>query len=258
MFKNIYPLFERKRLLKIEMLSNMRDFPRELFQVFYQEYHTGIVKGADLKVTDDCLVISPGILYWNKMPYVMGEPVNIPYEANEKISYLKVRFLEDMQGSEKKEYLTQIYVNSTPPEPMNEMELCRFKLQTGARLRNQYTDFYDYDTEFDTLNRIHVPYASPSKNTIWPEILKSFAKTLMEYSSNNNPWDCSFCLNCLQLEQGMNYEELKGYLNKRLKEKRNYHSNHEIYVALKKILELERNGTTYHQTQKGERKIMLL
>jgi len=257
MFKNTYPIFEQKRLLRIEMLRNLRDFPRDLFQIFYQEYHNGILRGADLTVTDDGLIISPGLLYWNKIPYVMGETVTIAYEATGKTAYLKVRFLEELQGSEKKEYFTQIYINDTPPDPLVEIELCRFKLQKGARLRSQYTDFYDYDTEFDTVNRIYAPFASPYQSTVWPEILKAFAKTLMEYSGDH-PWDGSFCLSCLRLEKGMNYEELKGYLNKRLPDKRTHYSNHEIYIALRRILELERNGAPYQPIPKGERKIMLL
>ena len=38
MFKNIYPLFERKRLLKKEMLEILRDYPRDIFQILYQDY----------------------------------------------------------------------------------------------------------------------------------------------------------------------------------------------------------------------------
>ncbi len=35
MFKNVYPLFERKRLLKKEMLENIRDFPRDIVDIFF-------------------------------------------------------------------------------------------------------------------------------------------------------------------------------------------------------------------------------
>jgi len=187
----------------------------------------------------------------------MSEPVRILYEATQKTSYLKVKFLDGFQGSEKKEYLTQIYIDDSSPNIRDEMELCRFKLQKGARLRNEYTDFNDFYTEFDTINRIHVPFASPFQSTICPEILKTFAKTMMEYSGNN-PWDCSFCLNCLKLEQGMNYEELKGYLNLRLKEKIEHYSTHDMYFALRKILEMTKTGTTYHTSTNGDSKIMLL
>ena len=48
MFKNIYPLFERKRLLKKEMLENLRDYPRNIFQILYQSYSDGILSGCNI------------------------------------------------------------------------------------------------------------------------------------------------------------------------------------------------------------------
>ncbi len=36
MFKNTYPLFERKKVLKKEMLENLRDYPRDVFHILYR------------------------------------------------------------------------------------------------------------------------------------------------------------------------------------------------------------------------------
>ena len=33
----------------------------------------------------------------------------------------------------------------------NEIELCRFRLKAGAELRTEYKDFYDIQTEYDTM-----------------------------------------------------------------------------------------------------------
>ena len=52
MFQNIYPVFEPKRLLKKEMLENLRDFPRSLFGLQYQNYSDGILYGCDITGTD--------------------------------------------------------------------------------------------------------------------------------------------------------------------------------------------------------------
>ena len=52
MFKNIYPLFERKRLLKKEMLENIRDFPRDIFDIFFRNYSDGILTGCDIEVKE--------------------------------------------------------------------------------------------------------------------------------------------------------------------------------------------------------------
>lgn len=71
MFKNIYPLFERKRLLKKEMLEILRDFPRDIFQILYQDYADGILAGCELETIDGSLVIHPGIICYNKIPYIL-------------------------------------------------------------------------------------------------------------------------------------------------------------------------------------------
>jgi len=258
MFRNTYPVFERKRLLKIEMLKNLRDYPRELFGIFYQGYSNGIITGANLNVADDGLMISPGILYWEGIPYSMQEECRLSYEATEKTSYLKVKFLEELRGAEKQEYLTEVYIDGRPVNEQLELELCRFKLQKGARLRAEYTDFFDYGTEFDTINRIHVPFAALEKSTIWPEILKTFARTLMD-NPIKSPWDYSFCMNCLHLDRAMHFEEINRYLNLRMQENKAEYKNQEIYRALGSILH-EATGTRMMPPKEGNtpKKMLLL
>lgn len=258
MFSNTYPIFEKKRLLKIEMLNNVRDYPRELFEILYQDYSNGILAGTHLKVQAEYLIISPGILYWSGVPYTMKEELKLVYEATEKTVYLKVKFLEELHGAEKQEYLTQVYIDNIPTNERSEIELARFKLQTGARLRDEYTDYFDYNTEFDTINRIHAPFAALGKSSIWPEITKTFARTLLD-SPTENPLDSTFCLSCLQAERGINPEMLYRYLNMRLEEKRDVYSNHEIYQALGRILAKQSgSGMIRRQENNTQNKMLLI
>jgi len=235
MFKNTYPNFENKKLLKVEMLESLRDFPREIFELLYRDAANGIITGVQVQAGDQELLISPGILCWNNMLYSCGETVKIPYQTLDKLVYLKVRFAKGFTGAGRQDYLTQIYIDSQAPDQCLEIELARFRLQEGAGLRDQYTGFFDYETEFDTINRIHVPYSAVGRSTIWPELLKEFAKTLMKHPVRN-PWDHSFCLNCLQLSQGMPYEAISQYLEVRLQERRASYTNEEIFKALGRIL----------------------
>ena len=172
MFKNIYPLFEAKRILRKEMLENIRDYPRDIFQILYQDYSDGILVGCKLKVEDNYLVICPGIMYYKQNPYILKEAYKVFYEATGKLQYLKVKFLEEITSVDKKEFLTQIYLDEIAPKKNCEIELGRFKLQKGARLRDNYVDFSDYNTEFDTLIKIYTPYASIGNSIVSPEILK--------------------------------------------------------------------------------------
>lgn len=258
MFKNTYPLFERKKILKKEMLENLRDYPRDFFRILYQDYSDGILSGCRLKVQEPYVCVEPGILYYNKEFYIMNSPYRLLYEPTGKEQYIKVRFLETAGGVEKKEAVTQIYIDDTAPDKKDELELARFKLQEGARLRDQYTDFYDYATEFDTLILIHAPYASPIKCTINPRISKAYAVSMMKYPAKNL-WDSAFCLNCLQEGDALSHAMIRSYLNVRLKQEKETYRPAEIYESFQKLLtEAEGNGWSADHEEKTNRKMLLL
>lgn len=257
MFRNIYPVFEAKRLLKKEMLDNLRDYPRKLLEIRYQDYCDGILSGCELEPADKGLRILPGILCHKGMPYIQEEPCVVPCCADGREVYLKVRFLDKTICAGQEEYLSQTYVDGRAPEPNYELELGRFKLQPGARLRTEYTGFSDYATEFDTVNRIYVPYAAPGRQGIWPGLLKCFAGEMMRLNIQD-PWDCAFCMECLQLGEAMAYDAVKAYLNIRLGQEAEY-TNEEIYGALKKILREtggKKEGT--RRTENREKKVLVL
>ena len=61
MFRNVYPIFEAKKVLKKEMLENLRDYPRTLFDIQYQEYSDGILYGCRLETED---TVIPHFIYF--------------------------------------------------------------------------------------------------------------------------------------------------------------------------------------------------
>lgn len=257
MFQNVYPVFEAKNLLKKEMLDNLRDFPRDLFDLQYRGYSDGILTGCELEGYDGGFKIMPGILYYQGIPYYLKKPFDVSVQAEGRLTYIKVRFLGRTIGARQEEYLSQIFIDERIPNPNYELELGRFKLQVGARLRTEYVDYYDFATEFDTMNRIHVPYATPGRHGIWPQILRCFSETLMDFSIQN-PWDCAFCINCLQQKEAMPYEAVRAYLNKRLRQTGEY-TNEEIYRALRHILqEMGGRMESSEQPEKKEKKLIML
>ncbi len=258
MFQNIFPVFEAKRLLKKEMLENLRDFPREWFDLQYQGYSDGILFGCGLKGFEGGLKIMPGIIYRQGVPYFLKKTFEVSCQAEGRQVYLKVRFLGKSFGTEQEEYLTQIYLDERMPDSGCELELGRFKLQEGARLRTEYVDFYDYATEYDTMDRIHVPYASPGRHGIWPQMLKCFAGELLRLPGQE-ACDSAFCLNCLQLEKAMPYEAVKAYLDLKLGQDGDY-TNLQIYGALKNILRENgaRGDIRGTRTEKGEKTLLMI
>lgn len=257
MFQNTYPVFEAKRLLKKDMLENLRDFPRNLFYLQYQNYSDGILCGCAVEGREAGLTILPGILCYKGIPYFLDKPYQVSCKAEGRLTYIKVHFWDKTIGNGAEEYSTQILVDEEPPDAEQELELGRFKLQPGARLRTEYVDFYDYETEFDTVNRIYAPYAAPDHPGIWPQICRCFAGELLKRRVAE-PWDSAFCLGCLQLKEAMPYEAVRAYLNMRLKQEQEY-TNAQIYGALKKILrETEGRGVEPERSDRRDGTVLML
>lgn len=257
MFKNIYPLFERKRVLKKEMLENLRDYPRDMFTFMFQEYANGILTGCRIEARMEKLVIHPGIVYHSGIPYFLDEPYSIPYHPTGTVQYLKIHFSDRTEGPGQEEHLTKVILDEEAAEDGCEMELVRFKLQEGAKLRDQHVDFFDHSTEFDTLQLIHAPYASPEQSSIAPQILKAYAAALMVYPLQN-PWDCAFCLEAMK-GRILPYEEICTYLNARMREPKAGYTNMEIYDSLRRlVLEVSGKEISGRRTERKERKLLLM
>ncbi len=258
MFRNISPLFEDKKILTKSMLESLRDYPRSLFGILHQDYSDGILSGCGLSVRAEKLWVEPGILYRGRVPYLLEEPYGLEVEADGKETYLKICFEDRISGSQQEEYRSCLYLDGKAPDVEREMELARFKLQPGARLRDVWTDFEDYSTEFDTINRIHVPYAAPKRSSIFPEVLKSFARELL-VSPGKEPWDAAFCMNALQTERAMPYEAVETYVNLRLERQRSGYTNKEVYDSLKQILaEARGKGRSPAAAGREGRKMLLI
>ncbi len=259
MFRNIYPLFNSKHVLKKEMLELLRDFPRDLFGIFYQDYSDGILTGCRVRAQNLKLTIGPGILYHRQIPYLLTENYTLPCTATGRLTYLKVRFPDKAVSTGKEEYLARILLDEKAPEDGYELELARFKLQEGARLRTEYVDFHDFCTEFDTVDRIHTPYASPGKNSIAPQITDMFREEMRKLPVQN-PWDCAFCLISPPVQTAIPYETICTYLNGRDGFEQKEYTNETIYQRLRQILqEVGGKGPSGGQKEKQgrERGLML-
>lgn len=237
------------------MLENLRDYPRMLFALEYQKYSDGILCGCGFEASSFRLIVQPGILIHRAIPYFMQKSFEIPCEAHGRLAYLKVRFTDKEAGTGYEKYQGQIYLDEKEPDTELELELGRFKLQPGARLRTEYVDFADYVTEFDTVDRIHVPYAAPEHPTVWPQLLKRFATELLG-TGTQDALDCAFCMSCMQQKENMPYDAVKTYLNVKLNKEREY-TPEETYHALKRILE-EAKGSRRNHTAEKENKLLML
>lgn len=241
MFENNYPLFNSGRLLKIDMLNELRDFPREFFDARLKRYSNGIISGCDIDVTDNYVVIQKGIIKYEDVIYLLKEDKKIAYECNNKMMILKVKFLPQLVDHDFINYSTEVYLDENLELKGNELELCRFKLRIGAKLRVNHVDFNDLCTEYDTVNTINVPYAAYGESSLNPDILRQFGRELLRCNVGE-AWDISFGMTCIQSKEPIEKEIITNYLVYKLDIEIKDYSNEELYYYLLDVLNRVKDG----------------
>lgn len=194
--QNLYPLFERNRILKKELLWSLRDYSFAHIQLEYQEYDQGILRGYEIKVRENDLVIGPGIFKYGNFVCLQTEEERVPYSPKEQLQYLRMKVEIDRTSQDYIAYKMEYYVTTDEKKEENEFELCRFHLRSGARLRDQYRDFGDMETEYDTVSLIYSEWGGLGGKTLSPAIIKYFANIVLE-SENSQLEDRSFAYLCL-------------------------------------------------------------
>lgn len=251
------PQFEKKRLLRIEMLEQIRDFPRDYLEILYSGFSDGILYGCTPGWDGNKLVIEPGILRYSEKLYFMKEPFLMECEAEDKIRYLKVQFQTLVQENGKIRGNTRIYLDDIEPNSSSEMELCRFRLQEGARLRDTYENFADCTTEFDTIHLLEVPWSSPGTATLHPKILRKYAKEILR-KKNRDVMDISFAMDAIANRGIMPEEAIRIYIETRLGNKGGK-GNKGLYRGLMEILKISGGDcNTRKKDDKTQRQMMLL
>ena len=241
MFENRYPLFNSGRLLKIDMLEELRDFPREFFNIRLKEYSDGIIYGCDIDVTDNYIAIKKGIIKHGDTIYILNGEEKIQYECNNQLMILKVKFLPSVENKDFRKNSTESNLSENLALENNEIEICRFKLRTGAKLRINHVDFNDLSTEYDTVNTIYSPYAAYGESSLNPDILRQFGRELLECNVND-AWDIAFGMTCVQSKEPVEKEIIIRYLISKLSIQIKSYSNEEIYNYLLDILISAKNG----------------
>ncbi|MBM7108045.1 hypothetical protein SAM19_01402 [Brevibacillus laterosporus] len=240
LFTHLYPNFNKGRILKTDMLANLRDYPRDFLDIQYKEYSDGIITGSEIRIGEQSITITPGIVKHSGRLYVLKEEHELMYQANNRETVVKIRFHEQMTDSDFTINSSEIVLDEQVELGQNELELGRFKLKEGAKLRSEYQSFVDLATEYNTFITIHVPYASESQSTLAPTIMRYFARELVK-GTNLTAFDISFALLCLN-EGKVNREVILTYLANRLGTGFKEYSNGQIHKHLGRILDEVRGG----------------
>ena len=129
MFRYVHPSFQIKHLLQVEMLEQLRDYPKNYLKLIFSGYGNGIVRGCGISWNNNKLTIEPGIIYYNHNLYMMNERYLLEcWPENEK-RYLKIEFMEEIQEPNQTVGMGRIKLSRDKADPSCELELCRFILQ---------------------------------------------------------------------------------------------------------------------------------
>ena len=241
MFRYVYPHFEKKRLLRGEMLEQLRDYPKDFIRLSFDGYGDGVVAGCAVTWDHAVLTIHPGILLYRKRVYLMDAPYCMECGAWDAVRYLKVQFLTEERGSGHIAGNTRILLDEAAPDAACEMELCRFRLQEGARLRDTYENFEDFSTAYDTVNLICAPFAAEGGSTLSPLLLRSFAGEMVR-REGATALDLAFSMNILVSSGRVAAEGIREYLRAGTGERAD--ENIEMYRGLLAMLRLREKGGT--------------
>ena len=211
------PVFATGRVLKKESIENIRDFPRDFLDVVYAQYSDGLIAGFDIAYDGGAqggnLRISGGALKKDGRIVVLKEN-SVAFEAFDKNICLKLCLSEISQTEDFQTVGVEIKADTVFEAMENEIELARFRLAKGARLRqkHEYKGVDDFTTPDNTLNLVHVKYSGLDSPTFSPALLRIFAK---EISASRDIADVSFALLCLS-GGAINKDCILQYLRTRL------------------------------------------
>ena len=195
MHNGLFPKFIKGRIVKKEALEYMRDFPRDLVSAAFSDYSDGILFGFTVSCQDNkVIIVSEGVCKHQGEIIVIPEIALPVYEYGQLLCInLEIGELEESTDYDTRHI--EVALTKYKPSNVNGLELGRFSLSRGAKLRCKHDSFKDLQTPENTLNIIHVPYASIGGHTLNPAVIRKFANELLKLSSDSI--DVNFALMCL-------------------------------------------------------------
>ena len=237
MLQSNYPLFNKGRILKIEMLEALRDMPRSIIHTTYDRFEEGILQGLCVSIDGNEIHISPGLLKSGHQILVMEQPAVLSYHATDELTRLVITVEQPDETPDIQRWTAVIRFTSTLQQEKNQWELMRFKLKQGAHLRTEYQSFADLTTEYNTVNPIHRKNALEGQYGVSAQMLELFC-TYAQQATNSQPLDQLFCLQILQNSSTVSLKATQYYIAQRLNEQFSSSDPKDIHRKLTDILRL--------------------
>lgn len=245
------PIFQDAHILRRSMLEALSDYAFLANQYLHKGYADGILAGCELATTKDTVILNEGVLLFEGQLFLVKEPMMINYHPTNVLNVLRLKFSDVIRDANFIYREVDMQLSDRVEMQKGEMELCRFTLQEGAELRYRYRDFEDRNTDYDTLNQVHAPYAAYGGGTLGPDIVRNFAEEMLDISGLSD-YDALFCMQILQQgSRPIPRDVLKAYIKK--KERHGEDSNLRIYLALAEILREQKGMPAEKPTERKKK-----
>lgn len=211
-----YPLFKYGRILKKEALEELRDHSVDLLNIRYEGYTDGIISGLRLKADNEkkLLTMGRGMVKFDGHVYLINKSIDIPYIHSDKKEVLKLSFckIKDEIDFDICEIKAELSTDESPRE--NEIFICSFMLKSGFVLRDEYRNFADMGTEYDTINLIESQWSGYERPSFNIDVLREYAKEYLE-SKRCDYTDRDFCYMVLNSTEGVDRNIIESYISYR-------------------------------------------
>jgi len=251
------PVFQKGKLLTREMLQALNDFAVSAAETAYLEYADGILYGCRLTTTQELITVHPGAVILEGRVYYITEEISLAYAPTNQWMVLKIRHIgEKLTENFAVEELELVL------EPENlllekEIEICRFKLQQGARLRTTYRNFEDLETEYDTVRYRCADWAAVGKASLSPIILKMFYEEAVRKENMSEKY-LQFCMQIASMKQEtLNNQTISLFISSVLEKPYVLLSQEEMYQGLKESLERMSGRSSLRRRAFPERKMIV-
>ncbi len=252
------PLFNSGTILTKESLEHVRNYALAERENAYIGFADGIYSGCEVTAAEDLLTVNKGIFVYKEQAYYLDKAVTVRYVPTNEWMILKISFL----GEEVSEaYITKgikICLGKEGEMGNNDIELCRFKLQSGAGLRNTYRDFRDLSTQYDTVYEIEAKWSAYGKYSMALRVLREFYKEAVK-ASRKEPLDMLFLSQIAELKGNtLNRDTILLYICNKLGWEYKDYSNIKLYEGLNEILNGMKSGRSHMMTREHkERRIIV-
>lgn len=249
--EQIYPAFERGRIMKKELLWALRDYSYSALKLQYRDYPDGIISGCGIHAEGNVLWIMPGVIKCQDFIFLLTDEEKISYASAGKYVSLKFRLLGTEVLPDYTRYRTEFMLDEEILRKPNEVEICRFQLKKGAELRTDYKDFYDIQTEYDTVNLADATWSAQGGNTLSKTVMDYFARKVLE-CGKADVGDIQFSYMVLQSREAVRYEILTDYITRKTGVPKGEITLREAFRLLDRILEGIRHGRDMHNLGQKE------